>query len=522
MLQRPQSHMSRRFTSAGLSALSALLLSFSSVAVSAVSGGTITWSGPASPCGTTLQACINGATPGDVIEVATNVPIYEDLTIEKSLTLTAALGFSPILGDPHSVVLSNPEPFANRIRFEYFILSRGLVVALQTSSQTFDVGIQYLTIQSALDGRGGIEVGTGSPGSFGRVQIGIVGNRLTIPPNSQTFFTSAISLSSGNASELSGLVQGNRIDHFDGGQGGAIDVHNGDAALDVTVVANEIKGSAYDHGVLFFQFGNGSSNVRFLDNLVVGQTNEAYPVRISNGSNSFEIVNNTAADGYSGIGVGGRDDLGASWSGIVANNIVSGMSGFGISIAQPELTSGVVENDHNLVFDVGFNDFTPGPGTRFQDPLFVGGGNYRLTDPSPARNAGNDAHVPSDLTTDLDGNPRMVSRVDMGAYESSSLVGAPPTSYEGYRLHPNAPNPFNLSTTIRYELPRPEYVRLGVFDARGRLVRWLVSDAFQESGPQVARWDGRNAHDRPMAPGVYFYRLEAGRFLETRRMVFLQ
>ncbi|MGH7726905.1 MAG: choice-of-anchor Q domain-containing protein [Candidatus Eiseniibacteriota bacterium] len=504
-----------------------LVLLFSSVAVSAASAGTITWSGPHSPCGATLQACIDAASPGDVIEVATNVPIYEDLTIDKSLVLTAALGFSPVLGDPHFVILSNPDPLANQIRFEYFTVTRGFVYALQTSGGTFDVGIQYLTIQNAFDGRPEIQVGTGSPGSFGRVQAGIVGNRLTIPPNSQSFGASAIVLEGGHAASLSGLIQGNRIDHFDGGQEGAIGVFNLDAALDVTVVANEIRGSDYNEGVKLFQFGNGSSNVRFLDNLVVGQTNESggpasYGVSISSGSATFEIVNNTAADGDNGIGVSGRDDLGASWSGVVANNIVSGMTALGISIAQPELTSGVVENDHNLVFDVGFNGFTPGPGTLFQDPLFIGGGNYRLTDPSPARNAGSDARVPSDLTTDLDVNPRMVGRVDMGAYESSSLVAALPASYQQYRLHPNAPNPFQLSTTIRYELPRPEYVRLGVFDARGRLVRWLVSGAFQESGLQVANWDGRGEHGRPMASGIYFYRLEAGRFLDTRRMVLLQ
>jgi flagellar hook assembly protein FlgD len=110
----------------------------------------------------------------------------------------------------------------------------------------------------------------------------------------------------------------------------------------------------------------------------------------------------------------------------------------------------------------------------------------------------------------------------MGAYESASLVATRPVSYEQYRLHPNTPNPFNSSTTIRYELPRPERVRLGVFDTRGRLVRWLVSGAFQESGPHVSHWDGRGADARPMPPGVYFYRLEAGGFSATSRMVLLQ
>jgi len=490
---------------------------------------THTWNGPASPCGSTLQGCINGAAAGDVVQVATNIPINEDITIAKSLTLTAALGFSPVIGDLHFVLLTNPSPLANRIRFEYFTLPRGHVSAVQTSSGTFDVGIQYLTIQNTFNGLPEIEVRTSSPGGpFGALQVGIVGNRLTIPANSQTFPVTAISLEGGNASSLTGLIQQNRIDHFDGGQDGAIGVFNIDADLEVTVLANEIRGSAYNDGVLFFQFGNGSSTVRFLDNLVVGQTTESgapasYVMLVDGGTAAFEIVNNTAAAGDNGILVTGRDDLGASWSGIVANNVISGMTNVGIAIGQPTLTSGVVDNDHNLTFAVGINDFTPGPGTLSADPLFVGAGDYRLTDPSPARNTGNDAPVPSFLTTDLDGNPRHVGGyVDMGAYESQSLVATQPVSSGQFRLHPNFPNPFRTSTLIRYELPRPDHVSVGVFDVDGRLVRQLVAGAFQPSGPQTAQWDGRDEQGRPMAPGVYFYRIEAGALSASRRMVLLE
>ena len=58
---------------------------------------TRTYPGPA-PCNTTLQACINGATAGDTIELATNSAIDENLTISKSLTLRGATGFDPVIG----------------------------------------------------------------------------------------------------------------------------------------------------------------------------------------------------------------------------------------------------------------------------------------------------------------------------------------------------------------------------------------------------------------------------------------
>ena len=84
-----------------------LLFSFTTLEGSPASAATRTWSGPASPCGSTLQGCINGASPGDIVEVATNVPINEDLTIDKSLTLKGA-GANKVLAYITHPVLSGP------------------------------------------------------------------------------------------------------------------------------------------------------------------------------------------------------------------------------------------------------------------------------------------------------------------------------------------------------------------------------------------------------------------------------
>jgi hypothetical protein len=86
------------------------------------------------------------------------------------------------------------------------------------------------------------------------------------------------------------------------------------------------------------------------------------------------------------------------------------------------------------------------------------------------------------------------------------------------RLHGNFPNPFNPRTSIRFELPVSESVRLDVFDAAGRLVRELA-DGPLAAGTHVREWDGLNAGGVPVASGVYFYRLEAGATIESRRMV---
>ena len=88
-------------------------------------------------------------------------------------------------------------------------------------------------------------------------------------------------------------------------------------------------------------------------------------------------------------------------------------------------------------------------------------------------------------------------------------------------LSQNAPNPFNPSTTIRFTLPASERVGLAVYSADGALVRMLV-DETRERGTHDISWDGRDSAGNPVGSGVYFYRLTAGKFTDSRKMVLLK
>jgi hypothetical protein len=92
----------------------------------------------------------------------------------------------------------------------------------------------------------------------------------------------------------------------------------------------------------------------------------------------------------------------------------------------------------------------------------------------------------------------------------------------GYALRANAPNPFNPVTTIGFDLTRPEAVRLEIFDIKGRVVRTLLAGQQYPAGAHDVTWDGRNNAGQPAASGVYFYRMRAGSFVETRRMVLMK
>ncbi len=90
-----------------------------------------------------------------------------------------------------------------------------------------------------------------------------------------------------------------------------------------------------------------------------------------------------------------------------------------------------------------------------------------------------------------------------------------------FTLEHNYPNPFNPSTTIRYNIPTMGYVRLRVFDVVGREVASLVNGV-QSAGSYAVNWHGTDDAGRSVASGVYFYTLESLGQKTTRRMVLLK
>jgi hypothetical protein len=90
-----------------------------------------------------------------------------------------------------------------------------------------------------------------------------------------------------------------------------------------------------------------------------------------------------------------------------------------------------------------------------------------------------------------------------------------------FALMQNVPNPFNPSTTIRFDLPEPVNVKLVIYNVRGELVTTLINRHMTE-GRKSATWDARDSQGTSVASGVYFYRIIAGDFVQTKKMVLLR
>jgi hypothetical protein len=90
-----------------------------------------------------------------------------------------------------------------------------------------------------------------------------------------------------------------------------------------------------------------------------------------------------------------------------------------------------------------------------------------------------------------------------------------------YALHQNYPNPFNPTTTIKYDIPKDTHILINIFDLKGRLVKTLI-DEYQISGFKTIKWDATNKTGQQIAAGMYIYRIKAGNYSETKKMVLLK
>jgi Secretion system C-terminal sorting domain len=99
--------------------------------------------------------------------------------------------------------------------------------------------------------------------------------------------------------------------------------------------------------------------------------------------------------------------------------------------------------------------------------------------------------------------------------EANSVNGSDPIA-RIFQLYPNYPNPFNPSTTIKFEMPRTSLVNLTVYDILGRQVSVLVNER-RDAGVHEVKFDGSN-----LASGVYFYRLQTGGFVNTKKLLLVK
>ena len=117
---------------------------------------------------------------------------------------------------------------------------------------------------------------------------------------------------------------------------------------------------------------------------------------------------------------------------------------------------------------------------------------------------------------------RMVAATPPGSSVSTAIDPQAPLGLpQSFDLRQNYPNPFNSATAIPFSLPQSGQVELAVYNLAGQKVVTLASGR-REAGTHVVRWDSAADDGRPLASGVYLYRLKTGERTATRRLLLLR
>jgi len=119
-------------------------------------------------------------------------------------------------------------------------------------------------------------------------------------------------------------------------------------------------------------------------------------------------------------------------------------------------------------------------------------------------------------TVDVTGDNRVI-HVNRYDYLSTESEGVPTE----FALHENYPNPFNPTTTLRFDLPEVSNLTLTIYNMLGQKIRTYDMQS-TPAGHHALKWNATNDYGDPVGAGVYLYQLQSKDFVKTRKMVLLK
>jgi hypothetical protein len=452
------------------------------------------------------------------------------------------------------------------------IISRNIVTA--AAGVGFGGGVSIVRSQFRLTGnvfehdtvRGPVQAGgsgavvfSGS-GNLGVISGNVFSNNIALG-DSSTYACLTVAQYDGDVAIDSNLFEGNSVMSMNRGAfGGAIHIDDyfSTSLPEKRITRNVIRRNRLTSS-LIFTFGAAmflwdARRVGVAENLIQDNISQAGTIAYGGGIYGISwggTIENNIITGNIGTYGGGIGHTGAPPSGMnqtmVNNTVCRNQAEFGGGLWGSSTTTSILLNNifwddsssngeidvtgsvevHYSNIEGGWNG---GAGNINVNPLFADT-LYRLANASPCIGAGRDSVQIGGIwyrapALDFGGNSRPIplgSQPDMGAWENP--LGNPTSVGDAGGSQPNAfdlvqsyPNPFNPSTTIRFTIPIGTYgqTSLRVYDVLGREVVTLVNEE-KRPGTHRAEWNAAG-----VASGVYFYTLETGGSVATKKLILMR
>ncbi|MCF6317875.1 MAG: hypothetical protein L3J83_01130 [Proteobacteria bacterium] len=402
-----------------------ILLSYS--AHSAV----VIWPDSTAPCNGTLQACINSAAIGDIVEIHTSDPINESLFIGVPISVVAGSGYQPIFTTGNFINLADA--------------TTGPVISVSIRGLTFQKGAIYITalgrpiifyienntiLDNIVDESGiNIQVFTESDIvvhiNYNHVLVDTSGS--TVAPLSGILVQKSVN--GAGLGAVTGEIYNNTIQVKGNNASGILIVTGNDSDINMNITGNEIAGGTNSSIHTRRSSSSGTSIYNINSNVMFPNQDDApfagININNSSGATQADIVNNTIVKAVNGVIL---TESSGTLSANVYNNLLSHSTTgfrFGSTVS--------VSNDNNLLYENAANiNYSAGVNMISVNPLFAGFNNFRLSAASPALEAGSSlglVFVADSPFIDADGLIRVKKgtigagsgQVDIGAYEAGDV-----------------------------------------------------------------------------------------------------
>ena len=199
---------------------------------------------------------------------------------------------------------------------------------------------------------------------------------------------------------------------------------------------------------------------------------------------------------------GGIESVG-SFSNVLLKEVVTGM------------ISGVVRQSNNQPIPgatVTAGTFTATTNNSGAYVLIVPTGTYTVT----ASKVNYQTATVNDVVVNANQTTTVNFTLIPGSGSDDEVIPATITALTG-----NYPNPFNPTTTISYSIKDPAAVQIVIYNVKGQKIRTLVNQN-QTNGKYNVVWNGKDDSNQPVGSGVYYYRMSAGKYLSTRKMLLVE